>query len=622
MSAIPKGIVRLPQVEQLLQEPVFAPYIRQLSRPLVTDTIRDVLAAIRRSEAFLTSHSASEEQIDDLHHSIYHDIEKRCQSLIRQRHHKVINATGTVVHTNLGRSPIDPAIWEAVSDVNTGQCNLEIKLTNGKRGQRKGLVDRLMSRLVGAEDAMVVNNNASSIYLMLNELAKGKEVIVSRGEQIQIGGGFRIPDILALSGASLVEVGTTNITTADDYLKAVTDNTAMVLMVHCSNFAIRGFTESPDIRDVAKKLPEHVVLAVDQGSGLTTETFAAEETPAAAYLKAGADIVCFSGDKILGGPQAGIVCGKAELVHKLEKNPLMRAFRPSRIVYSLLEELLVRKLNKDPEGKGIAEQRAMNPEVIKAQAEQLANSLGEYVRLVEAEMVVGGGTLPDEFFPSWALEIISKKSAEKVLADLRNLPLPVIGVIRNNAVQLNMAAILPHDLQRLEWQLKGLFHGGEYLMNSSENENKMRAVIGTAGHVDHGKTALIKALTGITTARAHEQACGMTLDLGFAHFDDDNGHTVGVIDVPGHERFIRNMVAGVWSLDLVLLVVAADEGWMPMSTDHLKVAHAMGIRNVILCINKSDAVDADTLALVEEETRWKSAWILPVTFLNLFVYLH
>ncbi len=457
MSANPKGIVRLPQVEQLLQEPVLAPYIRQLSRPLVTDVIREALATIRRSETFRASNLPPEEQKAEIHRTIYQTIQKRCQSLIQQRHSKVINATGTVVHTNLGRSPIDPAIWEAVSDVNTGQCNLEIKLSDGKRGQRKGLVDRLLSRLTGAEDAMVVNNNASSIYLMLNELAKGKEVIVSRGEQIQIGGGFRIPDILALSGAKLVEVGTTNITTADDYINAVTENTAMVLMVHCSNFAIRGFTQSPDIREVARKLPEHVVLAVDQGSGLTTERFAAEETPVSSYIKSGADLVCFSGDKILGGPQAGIVCGNRQLVKKLEKNPLMRAFRPSRIVYSLLEELLVRKLNKESEGQGIAEQSTTNPNAIRSRAEKLASVLGHYVRLVDAEMVVGGGTLPDEFFPSWALEIVSDKPAEKVLTDIREMPLPIIGVIRNNIVQLNMAAILPHDMNRLELQLKDYF---------------------------------------------------------------------------------------------------------------------------------------------------------------------
>ena len=458
MSAIPKGILRLPQVEQLLQEPWLASYITQLSRPLVTDVIRNALATIRSSDEFRKSHLASEEQQNKLRKSVDKSIINLCQKLISEKHQKVINATGTVVHTNLGRAPIDPAIWQAVTDVNTGQCNLEINLSTGKRGQRKGLVDRLFSRLSGAEDAMVVNNNAASIYLLLNEIAKGKEVIVSRGEQIQIGGGFRIPDILALSGAKLVEVGTTNITTAEDYLEAITDDTALVLMVHCSNFAIRGFTQSPDIRDIAKKLPEHVVLAVDQGSGLTTETFAAEETPVASYLKGGADIICFSGDKILGGPQAGILCGKRSLIKKIEKNPLMRAFRPSRIVYSLLEELLVKKLNKAPSGTGIAEKKAMNADQIKHQAETLSAALGDHVQLKKAQMVVGGGTLPDEYFSSWALEIISKKPATVLLADLRKLSIPVIGVIRNDAVQLNMAAVLPQDLSTLETQLKDYFN--------------------------------------------------------------------------------------------------------------------------------------------------------------------
>ena len=444
MSPNPKGFVRLPQVEQLLQEPVLAPYIRQLSRPLVTDVIRRVFSSIRQNSA------ASDITTEVLHRHLVDG----CQALLNQRHTRVINATGTVVHTNLGRSPIDPALWDAVAAVNTGYCNLEIKLSDGKRGQRKGIVSQLLASLTGAEEGMVVNNNAASVYLLLNELARGKEVIVSRGEQIQIGGGFRIPDILALSGATLVEVGTTNITTADDYINAITDNTAMVLMVHCSNFVVRGFTESADIREVARRLPESVVLAVDQGSGLSTEKFAANETPMSHYIRAGADLVCFSGDKILGGPQAGIICGRRELVQKLEKNPMMRAFRPGRMVYSLLEELLVRKLNRTPEGQGIAEKSVTGQEGIEQRARQLAAALGDHGRLVPAQMVVGGGTLPDEFFPSWSVELLVNKSSEQVMSDLRAMPLPVIGVIRNDRVQLNMAAVLPRELPVLTEQLR------------------------------------------------------------------------------------------------------------------------------------------------------------------------
>ena len=454
----PKGFIRLPQVEQLLQESGFSSYIRLLSRPIVTDIVRDVLAVIRRSGVLAPdAEKQYEQQSSEVIQKVHNNIHSRCRFLLNKRHNKVINATGTVIHTNLGRSPIDPAIWEAVTAVNTGQCNLEIKLSDGKRGQRKGIVDQLLAKLTGADDALVVNNNASSIYLMLNELAAGKEVIVSRGEQIQIGGGFRIPDILALSGAKLVEVGTTNITTAEDYLDAITDDTAMVLMVHTSNFVVRGFTESPDIAEVARKLPEHVTLAVDQGSGLTTETFAAEEVPVASYIKAGADLVCFSGDKIIGGPQAGIVCGSKKLIGRLEKNPLMRALRPGRVIYSLLEELLVRKLNKTQEGKGLAEQTAGNPQAIKDRAETLAAQFQNHVRLVESEMIVGGGTLPDEYFPSWALELTSDQSSQSLLNQLRELPLPVIGVIRNNRVQLNIASVLPHDLGTLERQLNDFF---------------------------------------------------------------------------------------------------------------------------------------------------------------------
>ena len=446
MSADPKRIVRLPQVEQLLQEPFLAPYIRRLSRPLVTDAIRKTLGKIRQRQNFRTEGITREDLVSCL--------ESACQFLLSQRHARVINGTGTVVHTNLGRSPIDPALWESVADVNTGYCNLEIKLSDGKRGQRKGIVSQLIGSLTGAEDALVVNNNAASVYLLLNELARGKEVIVSRGEQIQIGGGFRIPDILALAGAKLIEVGTTNITTADDYLNAVTENTAMILMVHCSNFVVRGFTESPDIKDVSRRLPEHVILAVDQGSGLSTERFAANENPSSHYLRAGADLVCFSGDKILGGPQSGIICGKKDLIKQLEKNPMMRAFRPGRMVYSILEELLVRKLNRTPEGQGVAEKAATGHQQIQQRAEQLAAALGDKVKLLPSQMLVGGGTLPDEFFPSWSLELQIDKPAEKIMADLRTMPLPVIGIIRNDRVQLNMAGILPREVPVLTEQLR------------------------------------------------------------------------------------------------------------------------------------------------------------------------
>ncbi len=446
MSGIPDGSLRLPQVEQLLQEPLLAPWINKLSRPLVADIIRQTLSTIRQQPTFRST------GIDRA--TLNTKLEQACSNLFNQRHRQVINATGTVVHTNLGRSPIDPAIWQAVTTVNTGYCNLETSLLDGHRGQRKGILSSLLSALTGAEDGLVVNNNAASVYLLLSELAKGKEVIVSRGEQIQIGGGFRIPDILALSGAKLVEVGTTNITTADDYINAITDNTAMVLMVHCSNFVIRGFTESANIRDVAHRLPKHIVLAVDQGSGLSTEQFAANETPMSSYIRAGADLVCFSGDKILGGPQSGLICGRKELIQRLEKNPMMRAFRPGRIVYSLLEELLIQKLNRTTKGQGIAERILSESDAVLERAQVLVAELDNSVSLIESKMVVGGGTLPDEYFPSWSVELQVNTSGEQVLADLRAMPLPIIGVIRQDRVQLNMATVLADELPVMISQLR------------------------------------------------------------------------------------------------------------------------------------------------------------------------
>ncbi|PJE79349.1 L-seryl-tRNA(Sec) selenium transferase [invertebrate metagenome] len=457
MSANPKGIIRLPQVEQILQRPFLALFIQQLSRPLITDIVRESLTYVRRSPLFRDDSLTPEAHKEKLLKLLDDTISNRCRFVFRQRHHRVINATGTVVHTNLGRSPIEREVWDSVTDLCTGYCNLEIKLSDGKRGERKGIAGRLFGRLIGCDDALVVNNNAASVHMILNELGQGKEVIVSRGEQIQIGGGFRIPDIMAMSGAKLVEVGTTNITTADDYLNAITDNTSMVLMVHTSNFAIRGFTKRADIRTIKKGLPEHVVLAVDQGSGLTTEGFAPDETPASHYIKAGADIVCFSGDKILGGPQAGIICGRQDLVKKLEKNPMMRAFRPSKIIYSLLEELLVRKLNRNDKGQGIAE-RSVNSQQLRKLATDFAESIDdERLQVVQDQMIVGGGTLPDTYFPSWALCLNLPESPDKLLAELRNAPVPVIGVIRNDKVHLNMAAILPADRGNLESTLRAMF---------------------------------------------------------------------------------------------------------------------------------------------------------------------
>ncbi|SDH47722.1 L-seryl-tRNA(Sec) selenium transferase [Vibrio xiamenensis] len=441
---------RLPQIEHLLQQSQFDIYIQTLSRPVVRSIMQQTLESIRRRPTFKTCGC---EGID-----VHALIERQCKKTASDKLQKVINATGTVIHTNLGRSPIDERIWDGVRDVNTGYNNLEIELSTGKRGGRKGILRALLREFVGADNALVVNNNASSLYLLLSELAHGKEVIISRGEQIQIGGGFRIPDILKLTGAVMVEVGTTNITTSQDYLDAITENTAMVLMVHQSNFAIQGFTQAPNIADVAKQLPDHVLLAVDQGSGLTDEGLGHNEPSAAQYLKWGADLVCFSGDKIFGGPQSGIVCGRSDLIERMEKHPMMRTFRPSRIVYSLLEALLVVKLNQDDAGQGVALRAVKNEPLIRQRAEALAARFSNYLYAKSMPLVIGGGTLPTVQYPSYGVAFKPlKRSVEAISRDLRSCPIPIITTIQNGELLCHFATILESDIARLNTQLEGYF---------------------------------------------------------------------------------------------------------------------------------------------------------------------
>ncbi|WP_076408989.1 L-seryl-tRNA(Sec) selenium transferase [Shewanella sp. UCD-KL12] len=439
---------RLPQVEQLLQHSFLSSFIAKLSRPVVTEVIRDYFAQIRQTDRF------KNEGVDGI--DVTTDLTLALQKILLQRQTSVINATGTIIHTNLGRSPIEPSLWDAVKGVNTGYNNLELKLEDGKRGQRKGLLNTLIATLTGADAGLLVNNNACSIYLLLHELAKGKEVIVSRGEQIQIGGGFRIPDILALSGAKLVEVGTTNITTADDYIEAITENTAMVLVVHQSNFAIRGFTESADIKALSRRLPKEVILAVDQGSGVTSECHFPEEKSVGKYISAGADLVCFSGDKILGGPQAGIICGCDALIKRLEKNPMMRAFRPGRVVLSLIEELLVRKLNEQESGKGISERLISQLSMTLSKADRLTHLFPNHIEICSLKAVVGGGTLPDIDYPCWGVTLAGEPN--KLSRELRLRPTPVIGVIHKEQFMLNLASVTDADFELLIIQLE------EYLL--------------------------------------------------------------------------------------------------------------------------------------------------------------
>ncbi len=431
---------RLPQVERLLVRPEVAAYFGRVSRPLCSRAASRAVAALRDRLASDPAYPSDEGTLLD---GALDLLRAELESLDRRRIRPVLNGTGILLNTNLGRSPVPREDWDAVRETNTGYCNLEYDLAGGRRGRRGGLASELAAELCGAEAALVVNNNAAGVLLMLTALARGREVIVSRGEQVQIGGGFRVPDILALSGARLVEVGTTNVVTLEDYLRALGPETALVLRVHASNFALRGFTSSPGTRELADALPPGVILAADQGSGCVGEALAGE-LPARKYLERGCRLVAFSADKLLGGPQAGIVAGDRDLVETLGRHPLYRAFRPGKTVLSLLERRLVARLNGEPSRAEAARDRSP-AELVRFGRRILSRLPPGRARIVPSRAAWGGGSTPDESFPSRALSLTPARSPEALLAALREAPVPVSGCIREDAVLLDLSTLLGAD---------------------------------------------------------------------------------------------------------------------------------------------------------------------------------
>ena len=343
---------------------------------------------------------------------------------------RVLNATGVLVHTNLGRAPLADAALARVAEVGASYSNLEYDLERGNRGSRQDHLAPLLGRLTGAEAALVVNNNAAAVLLALAALAEGREVVVSRGELIEIGDGFRIPDVLARSGARLVEVGTTNRTRADDYERAIGPETAVLLRVHQSNFRVVGFSERPQLTELAAVARAHDLPLVDDlGSGALGR-IGDEPTPAESF-RAGADVVCFSGDKLLGGPQAGVVVGRADLVERLRRHPLQRALRADKLTLAALEGTLVLAL--DPETRDdVPVLRMLHEpvEAVRARALRLAELVGGEVEETVAR--VGGGALPLAELPSAACAV-----EEELAGPLRLGEPPVVAVVRDGRTLLD-----------------------------------------------------------------------------------------------------------------------------------------------------------------------------------------
>lgn len=437
---------RLPAVDQVLRSATGLSAVDRFGRRALVGAIREVLAEVR-------AEGGSSPDAD----GIALDAARRLQILDRPSLRPVFNLSGTVLHTNLGRALIaEPAI-EAAALAMREAVTLEFDIDGGKRGERDQHVRHLLCELTGAEDATVVNNNAAAVLLVLNTLANGREAIVSRGELIEIGGAFRMPEIMARAGTTLVEVGTTNRTHRKDYAAALGENTGLVLKVHMSNYRIEGFTASVEPRALVELAREHGVPVVhDLGSGTLIDLgqFGMKHEPTVAEAIAeGADLVTFSGDKLLGGPQAGFIAGRKELIARLNANPMKRALRVDKIRLAAIEATL--KLYRDPDrlAQRLPTLRLLaRPQAdIRAQAERLAPVLGKVlgdaftVEVISCVSQIGSGALPLEGIPSAGLACRPRASSGRALAALsaalRQLPVPVIGRIADKQFVLDLRCL-------------------------------------------------------------------------------------------------------------------------------------------------------------------------------------
>jgi L-seryl-tRNA(Ser) seleniumtransferase len=359
--------------------------------------------------------------------------------LLAPRLRRVINGTGVVVHTNLGRAPLSEYALDRVREIGRGYSNLEYDLDAGARGSRQDHLATALRDLTGAEAALVVNNNAAAVLLALAALAEGREVVVSRGELVEIGDGFRIPDVLTRSGARLIEVGTTNRTRLADYERAVREDTAAILRVHQSNFRIVGFAEQPALKDLARLADRRgLVLVDDLGSGVLDEL--GDEPTVRGSLEAGAHLVTFSGDKLLGGPQAGIVVGRADLVERLRRHPLQRAVRADKLSLAALEGTLAayRRREETPVMRMLQEPA----EAVRARAERLTAATGGQVEETVAR--AGGGALPLAEIPSYACAL-----EEELAAPLRSAEPPVVGIVRDGVLLLDCRTISDDEVDEV-----------------------------------------------------------------------------------------------------------------------------------------------------------------------------
>ncbi len=452
-------LARIPSMDLLLQQPQTVQWLRQYTPELVKSVLREVQAELRkRLRAGRDEQKSKQQLLED----ILRSTEEKLSELSQPHLRPVINATGIILHTNLGRAPLSQAAQEKVLTLMRGYCNLEIDLDSGKRGERNSHVVSLLCRLSSAEHGLVVNNNAAAVLLTLNSLCAGKEVIISRGQLIEIGGSFRMPDVMERSGAIMREVGTTNKTKLQDYRKAINEHTAAILVAHCSNYRVLGFTEEVELAELAQLAHSHKLpLIHDLGGGilLDLQRFNLPHEPTVQEsLKAGADVVTFSGDKVLGGPQSGLIVGKKKYIERLYQNPLLRAIRCDKLTYAALEATLQLYLDE----KSLMQHNrtlamfSTQPQVLRNRAEQLAASLKPaivknfQVQICESWSQAGSGALPLEKIPSYALALQPHSGKVEPLAKkLRHADPPVIGYIQENRLYLDLRTVLEEELPLL-----------------------------------------------------------------------------------------------------------------------------------------------------------------------------
>ncbi len=432
-----KNLRDLPSVEQLLQTPRVVDLTTRCGRPLVLDALR-----LSLNEARAAAKSGVDLPPRD---SLLARAEAILSEWTRPSLQPVINATGVILHTNLGRAPLSRAALEAMTAAAQGYSNLEYDLSTGKRGSRTVHAEALLQKLTGAESALAVNNNAGAVLLVLSALAKGKRVVISRSQLVEIGGSFRVPDVMKQSGAKLAEVGATNKVHLRDYREALTEGAAMILRAHRSNFKIIGFTEEPPLEKIVHLAREFGVPFVDDlGSGalLDTAKFGLGHEPTVQEsLAAGADIVCFSGDKLLGGPQAGIIVGKKDLLDKIKKHPLARAVRADKLCLAALTATLLHYLRDEATREiPVWQMISMSARQAKVRAEAWRERLGRG-EVAASESTVGGGSLPDESLPTFVLSL-SVKNPDKFLKRLRASSPPIIARTENDKILLDPRTVL------------------------------------------------------------------------------------------------------------------------------------------------------------------------------------